>query len=621
MKKIVFILFVVLAAKTNAQYAKVYPSNWWTGMNNPKLQILLHAGFDIADETIQISYPGITVDKITPLENRHYVAVDLTIAPHTQPGVMQIACKKKKKVNNIPFELMQRNTQNGKTRVQGVSAKDLVYLIMPDRFANGDTGNDVVKGMRDSIANRSNMYARHGGDLKGIRDHLNYFNEWGVTALWLTPVIENNMPLTDEGVTKRSTYHGYAFTDHYNVDARFGGNKAYKELIEGMHSKGLKIIQDAVYNHVGASHWFILDLPMRNWLNQWPVYTQTSYKDQPLLDPYGSAADKKLSNDGWFTPFMPDLNQRNPYVANFLIQHAIWSTEYFGIDGWRVDTYFYSDPDFLNRINDALLAEFPTLTLFGEAWVHSVTNSAYFCRNNMDVAFKHNLQGVTDFPLYYAFTDGANQPFGWTESVNKLYTTLAQDILYKDPYRNAIFLDNHDLDRIFSVTGEDIDKMKTVVTWLLTLRGIPQLYYGTEILMKNFKNPSDAKVREDFPGGWKEDTANKFTAAGRTDKENAFFDFVKKLALFRKTSSALTTGKLMQFVPADGVYVYFRYNDRQTIAVVSNTSATPKNIASARFAERTAGFSFAKNIITGDIIQAETFSIPANTTWVLELGD
>ena len=589
MKKIVFILFVVLAAKTNAQYAKVYPSNWWTGMNNPKLQILLHAGFDIADETIQISYPGITVDKITPLENRHYVAVDLTIAPHTQPGVMQIACKKKKKVNNIPFELMQRNTQNGKTRVQGVSAKDLVYLIMPDRFANGDTGNDVVKGMRDSIANRSNMYARHGGDLKGIRDHLNYFNEWGVTALWLTPVIENNMPLTDEGVTKRSTYHGYAFTDHYNVDARFGGNKAYKELIEGMHSKGLKIIQDAVYNHVGASHWFILDLPMRNWLNQWPVYTQTSYKDQPLPDPYGSAADKKLSNDGWFTPFMPDLNQRNPYVANFLIQHAIWSTEYFGIDGWRVDTYFYSDPDFLNRINDALLAEFPTLTLFGEAWVHSVTNSAYFCRNNMDVAFKHNLQGVTDFPLYYAFTDGANQPFGWTESVNKLYTTLAQDILYKDPYRNAIFLDNHDLDRIYSVTGEDINKMKTVVTWLLTLRGIPQLYYGTEILMKNFKNPSDAKVREDFPGGWKEDTTNKFTAAGRTDKENAFFDFVKKLALFRKSSSALTTGKLMQFVPADGVYVYFRYNDRQTIAVVSNTSATPKNIASARFAERTAG--------------------------------
>jgi glycosidase len=620
MKKIVFILFIVLAAKANAQYAKVYPSNWWTGMNNPKLQLLLHAGFDIADENIQIRYPGVTVDKITPFSNKHYTAIDLTISPQAKPGTIYIECKKNKKVNRIPFELMQRNGQNGKTRVQGISAKDLVYLIMPDRFANGDTGNDVVKGMRDSISNRDNMYARHGGDLKGIRNHLDYFNEWGVTALWLTPVIENDMPLTDEGGTKRSTYHGYAFTDHYNVDARLGGNRAYKELIEAMHSKGLKIIQDAVYNHVGASHWFIRDLPVHDWLNEWPAYTQTSYKDQPLLDPYGSAADKKLSNDGWFTSFMPDLNQRNPFVANFLIQHAIWSTEYFGIDGWRVDTYFYSDPAFLNRVNDALRSEFPTLTLFGEAWVHTVTNSAYFCRNNMDVAFKHNLQGVTDFPLHFAFIDGVNQPFGWTEGVSKLYTTLAQDILYKDPYRNAIFLDNHDLDRIYSVTGEDMGKMKTVVTWLLTLRGIPQLYYGTEILMKNFKNPSDAKVREDFPGGWQEDATNKFTAAGRTDKENAFFDFVKKLALFRKHSSALTTGKLMQFVPENGVYVYFRYSEQQTVAVVSNTSKEARTVTSARFAERTNGFSYARNIITDDIIQSEIFSIPANTTWVLELG-
>lgn len=619
MKKTAFIFFLLLAAKINAQHAKVYPSNWWTGMNNPKLQLLLHAKFDIADETIQISYPGVRVDKITPFPNKHYTAIDLTITPEAKPGTMFIECGKNKKLSRIPFELMQRHAQNGKTRVQGVSAADLVYLIMPDRFVNGDSSNDVVSGMRDTISDRNNMYARHGGDLKGIRDHLDYFNDLGVTALWLTPVIENDMPVTEEGGTRRSAYHGYAFTDHYHADARLGGNKAYKELIEAMHSKGLKIIQDAVYNHVGASHWFILDLPMRDWLNEWPVYTQTSYKDQPLLDPHGSAADRKLSNDGWFTSFMPDLNQRNPYVANFLVQHAIWSTEYFGIDGWRVDTYFYSDPAFLNRINDALIAEFPSLTLFGEAWVHTVTSSAYFCRNNMDVSFKHNLQGVTDFPLHFAFIDGVNQAFGWTEGVSRLYSTLAQDILYKDPTRNAIFLDNHDLDRIYSVTGEDLGKMKTLVTWLLTLRGIPQLYYGTEILMKNFKDPSDAKVREDFPGGWPQDTSNKFTASGRTDQENAFFDFVKKLAHFRKSSSALTTGKLMQFVPADGVYVYFRYNEQQTIAVVSNTSKEAKTVASARFAERTGGFSYAKNVITGDTIASEIFSIPAGTTWVLEL--
>lgn len=587
-------------------------------MKNSKLQLLIHNTADITD-SIAVTYPGIIVDKITILENKHYATVDLTIAPDAEPGTLQIQFIKKKKVKHIPFELFEKNKENGKTRVQGVRSEDFIYLIMPDRFSNGDTTNDRIKGMRDEVCERSNMYARHGGDLKGIQNNLDYFTELGVTSLWLTPVIENDMPLTDEGGTKRSTYHGYAFTDHYNVDRRFGSNKAYKELIDAMHNKGLKIIQDAVYNHVGASHWFAIDPPMRDWFNQWSTYTQTSYKDQPMVDPYASALDKKLSNEGWFTAFMPDLNQRNSVVANFLIQHAIWCTEFFGIDGWRVDTYFYSNPEFLNRINNALLAEFPTVTVFGEAWVSSVTNSAYFCENNIDVPFKHNLQGVTDFPLHFAFLDGVNQPFGWAEGVNKVYATLAQDVLYKNPYRNEIFLDNHDLDRIYSVVGEDDNKLKMALTWLLTLRGIPQLYYGTEILMKNFKNPSDAKVREDFPGGWKDDAINKFSPLGRTDKENEIFNYVKKLANYRKQSSALTTGKLMQFVPADGVYVYFRYDDKQTIAVISNTNKEPKNIDAARFEERIAGFQSAKNVVTGDEIHSMNFSVPANTVWVLEL--
>lgn len=587
-------------------------------MKNPKLQLLLHNNTDITD-SISINYPGVAVDKISILENKHYATIDITIAPDAKPGIMDIQFKKKKKIIRIPFELLEKSKDNGKTRVRGVRSEDLIYLIMPDRFSNGDTANDRVKGMRDEVCDRSNMYARHGGDLKGIQNHLDYFTALGVTSLWLTPVIENDMPLTDEGGTKRSTYHGYAFTDHYNIDKRFGGNKAYKELVDAMHGKGLKIIQDAVYNHVGASHWFALDPPMYNWFNQWPSYTQTSYKDQPLLDPYASAADKKLSNDGWFTAFMPDLNQRNPIVANFLIQHAIWCTELFGVDGWRVDTYFYSDPEFLNRMNDALLAEFPALTVFGEAWVQTVTNSAYFCQNNIEVPFKHNLQGVTDFPLHFSMIDGVNQAFGWADGVNKLYMTLGQDILYKNPWRNEIFLDNHDLDRIYSVVGEDDSKLKMVLAWLLTLRGIPQLYYGTEILMRNFKDPSDAKVREDFPGGWKEDAVNKFTASGRTDKENEIFNYVKTLANYRRHSSALTTGKLMQFVPADGVYVYFRYDDRQTVAVISNTNKETKTVDATRFEERIAGFNSAKNIITGEEIRSEQLSVPANTTWVLEL--
>lgn len=609
-------IFIYLGAKS--QYAHVYPSNWWTGMQNPELQLLVHAGFDITD-SVQINYKGITVERITRLENNHYLAIDLHISPDTRPGTVHITFIKKNKVNHVPFSLYAKDSEDGVSRIRGVNSKDFIYLIMPDRFANGDASNDVVKGMRDEVADRSNMYARHGGDLKGIEDHLDYFTDLGVTSLWLTPVLENDMPLTNEGCTKRAAYHGYAFTDHYNVDARLGGNKAYSQLIERIHAKGLKIIQDAVYNHVGASHWFALDPPMHNWFHQWDTYTQTSYKDQPMLDPYASEADRKISNEGWFTPFMPDLNQSNPYVANFLIQHAIWCTEYFGIDGWRVDTYFYSEPGFLNRINDALLAEFPSLTVFGEAWVGSVTNSAYFCRNNIEAPFKHNLMGVTDFPLHFAMIDGVNQKFGWSEGVSKVYSTLAQDILYKDPFRNEIFLDNHDLDRIYSVLGEDVNKMKTALIWLLTLRGIPQLYYGTEILMKNFKNPSDAMVREDFPGGWRGDAQNKFTAAGRSNQENEFFDFIKKLAHYRLHSSALSTGRLMQFLPIDGVYVYFRYDDKQTVAIVSNTNNTPKVVEASRFEERTAGFKSARNVMTGEYIMSEQFSVPANTTWVLEL--
>jgi glycosidase len=435
----------------------------------------------------------------------------------------------------------------------------------------------------------------------------------------MTPVVENDMSRTMEGGTSRSTYHGYAFTDQYQVDRRLGGNAAYIRLINAAHARGLKIIQDAVYNHVGKDHWFIRDLPMKDWVNQWTAYTNTSYRDEPLLDPYAAEIDRKTAVDGWFTPFMPDLNQRNPYVANFLIQYAIWATEEFGIDGWRIDTYFYSDGAFLNKINDALQKEFPTITMFGETLVHSKISSAYFTSNNFKVPFQYNCPGVIDAPLTYAMLDGLNEAFGWSEGVNKVYSTLAGDFVYKDPMRNCTFLDNHDFDRFYSVVGEDFAKFKMGINWLLTLRGIPQLYYGTEILMKNFKNPTDAEVRKDFPGGWHGDIVNKFLASGRTQQEQEAWTYIATLANFRKHSPALTSGKLMQYLPQNGLYVYFRYTSQQTVMVISNTAKQPILVDWKRFAERTAGFTAMRNVITGATKSFENFAIDAGDSFVFEL--
>lgn len=610
---------VLMVFCLKAQQVDVYPVNWWTGMKNPDLQLLIHSDTDIDAQRVWTNNRAVKVRRVTTLENKHYLAVDLTIHSSAKPGTFNLYINGKGRTDTLVYNLLARDPGNGKTRIRGVTAKDFIYLIMPDRFANGDPTNDRFSWMRDKVADRNNEFARHGGDLKGIEEHLDYFESLGVTALWLTPVIENDMPLTDEGGSKRSTYHGYAFTDHYKVDPRLGGNEAYLRLIKSMQKRGLKIIQDAVYNHVGEAHWFARDIPSHEWFNRWPVYTQTSYKDQPLMDPYASEYDRRRSVQGWFTKFMPDLNQKNPFVANFLIQHAVWSTEYFGIDGWRVDTYFYSDPDFLNQLNRALLDEFPALTVFGEAWVYTVPNSAFFCENNMDVSFRHNLQGVTDFALNSAFIDGVNQSTGWTEGLNRIYGTLAQDFLYKNPMRNEIFLDNHDLNRIYSVVGEDTAKLKVVLTWLLTQRGIPQLYYGTEVLMKNFKDPTDAKVREDFPGGWKEDEVNCFAASGRSAKQNAIFDFISKLAHFRKSSPALGEGKLMQFLPENNSFVYFRYTTDQTILIATNTGSEPITLDMSRFSERISGYRRMRNVINREELALDSLTLGPMDARVYEL--
>lgn len=577
-----------------------------------KVQVMIHGdAIANAGKGYSISYPGVKIEKVNKVENANYIFLDLSIAPATKPGVVIIKVNRLNSSFNIPFELKPRRQGNGTSFAQGVTSKDFMYLIMPDRFSNGDENNDRVPGMRDQSLRRDTVFNRHGGDLKGIQNHLDYLQTLGVTALWLNPVIENDM---DD-----RTEHGYAFTDHYKIDRRLGGEKAYQELIDAMHKKGMKMIQDAVYNHVGIRHVTVEDQPMKDWLHQWPEYTNTTYKDQVAFDPYASTSDKKRMVDGWFTKQMPDLNQSNPYVANFLIQHALWTVEEFGIDGWRIDTYAYNDLPFMNRCNQALMDEYPKLTLFGETWFHGVPNQSYFVQNNFSIPFRSNLQAATDFQALWGISDALTKDFGWTDGVNKLYTILAQDYVYKDPMRNVLFLDNHDMNRFFSVVNEDVEKYKTAINWLLTCRGIPQTYYGDEIAVTGTTSPNDGYVRLDFPGGWKGDAQNKFTKEGRNTKENEIWDHMAILANYRKQSSAITTGKMMQFVPEDGVYVYFRYDNKQTMMVVMNTAKENKNIALKRFEERTKGFSKMKNIVTGAVSDLKDFNLDSYKSSVFEL--
>jgi glycosidase len=484
---------------------------------------------------------------------------------------------------------------------------------MPDRFSNGDPSNDRIEDLRDQSLNRDSVYHRHGGDFQGIINHLDYLQDLGVTTLWMTPVIENDMP--------NRTEHGYAFTNHYAIEKRFGGANMYKKLSNELHKRGMKLIQDAVYNHVGIYHNTFIDQPTKDWYHQWPSFTQTSYKDQPLFDIYGSKKDYKKTADGWFTKEMPDLNQSNPYVANFLIQHALWSVEEFGVDGWRIDTYIYNDLNFMNKCNDALVKEYPKMTMFGETWVHGVPAQAYFAKNNVQTPFKSNLMGVTDFQtLFYGILPAVKEKFGWTDGVNKLYTTLSFDYLYKDATLNCNFLDNHDLTRIATELGGDIAKLKMSMAWLLTTRGIPQIYYGTEVIMKGDKGINDGWVRLDFPGGWAGDAKNAFTNAGLSNEEKDFQNYTKLLANFRKKSSAIGTGKMMQFVPEDGVYVYFRYDAKQTVMCIMNTNDQEKEVATNRFVERMNGFKKGTDIASGvQFTSLQNIKIAAKQMLVLEL--
>lgn len=612
MRRNIFFLVLIFSVQSQFLFAqvpaieRVEPLNWWVGFKDTSLQLLIH-GHQIANKKVSLNYAGVKLVSTQKVDNPNYLFVNLQISSATKPGKFNLVFTQVGEKNiTYPYELKKRSNQT-----QGVTDKDFIYLIMPDRFANGDESNDRIAGMKDKTFNRDSIFYRHGGDLQGIINNLPYLQELGVTTLWLNPVLEN-----DE---YKTSYHGYANTENYQVDRRFGNNALYKKLVDECHKHGMKMIKDLVHNHIGDQHFLYLDPPAKNWFHQWPKYTGTTYKDQTLFDPYAASADKKLMTDGWFDRHMPDVDQQNPLVKKYITQSHIWWVEYAGLDGFRLDTYAYNDKVFMAEWAKAITTEFPKFTFFGETWVNGTANQVFFTQGNtVNQHFDTGLQGVTDFQTYFAINETLNGKFGWTDGVNRLYTVLASDYQYKDPTRNVLFLDNHDVSRFYSEVGEDFNKYKSGIILLFSLRGIPQMYYGTEILMKNYANP-DGKVREDFPGGWAGDKTNKFTQAGRTGKENEAFNFVKKLANYRKNNAVLQTGKLMQFVPEKGIYVYFRYNNEKTVMVVMNTNEQAEELVTARFEERIGKYKTGVNIVTDEKLPLHKLQLAAKTTYIFEL--
>ena len=591
------------AARPTPAAVRVDPTYWFVGMKNPRLQLLVHAPGVAASQVSLAAYPGVTLEGFQKLESANYLIINLTVSPQAQPGQLKLQFKGNQSFTQT-YELRPRNQDPART--QGLTQADFIYMLMPDRFANGDPKNDVVKGTRVSRVARDSMYARHGGDLRGIQNHFDYFRQLGVTAIWPTPLVENDMP--------KASYHGYAVTDCYKIDPRFGTNAEYGQFVRAAHADGLKVVQDIVLNHWGTNNYLYLDQPAADWFHHFPTFTRSNYNAYALNDPHGSALDRQLENDGWFDTTMADVNQHNPLVATYLTQNFLWWVESTGLDAYRIDTYPYSDPQFLMDWGKALAEEFPKLTLYGEAWESTPSEQAFFAQNIFPPVngFKSNLPGVLDFITTFAIADALKGG-----DLNKIYQSLQSDWLYTDATRNVTFLDNHDMSRFYSVIGEDFAKYKMGLAWLLTLRGVPQIYYGTEVLMKNFSDP-DGKVREDFPGGWPGDKLNYFRA--RPGQAGAAFDYVSKLANYRKAHPVLSSGKLMQFIPQDGIYTYFRYTEADCVMVIANNTDQEKTVDGTRFAERTSGFASGLEVVSGvGVANLQSLTVPARTVWVVEL--
>ncbi len=589
---------------------RVDPPFWWVGMNSSQLQLMVH-GENISQAKALIDYEGVKIERTILVESPNYVFLDLVIDNNALAGNFDIKfIKGKKTVATFNYELKIRT--KAPESYTGFDNSDNIYLMMPDRFANGNPDNDDMPGMLEK-ADRNNPNGRHGGDIQGIESKLDYLKDLGVTAIWINPLLENNMPAY--------SYHGYAMTDLYKVDPRFGTNEDYKNLVAKAHEKGLKIIQDMVFNHLGTNYFWKDDLPTQDWYNQWSEFTRSNYRGGAVNDPNASEYDYNKMVKGWFDKTMADLNQNNPLMANYLIQNSIWWIEYLDLDGIRQDTYPYPYKDFMATWMETLLNEYPNYNVVGEVWLSYPQAVAYWLENdNNKDGFHSHLTNVFDFPLMYAITNSLNQDNGWSSGIAQLYELLSQDYVYSDPNKLVLFADNHDGDRLYSKLGEDLSKFKMAMTMLYTLRGIPQLYYGTEILMTGYEHQGHGFIREDFPGGWEDDTIDAFTSEGRTDEQNIAFNFVKHLMNWRKTNMAVQQGKLTHFIPEDGVYVYFREFEDECVMVVLNNSKDDKSVDLSRFTEITKNYSNAKSVMDRTYLdKLDSVKVKAKSPMVFEL--
>ena len=583
MKHTLILLIVFLFSWGGGQTArameikKVAPSFWWAGMKNPELQILLY-GEDLALSDVSVSGEGIYLKETVRQDNPNYLLLYLDLS-EAKAQTFQILLKHGKKKLQIPYELKSR-VRRGED-VKGFISEDVLYLIMPDRFANGNPENDVIDGMREKKVDRTDSFARHGGDIQGISNHLDYIADLGVTAIWLNPTQENDM--------ESGSYHGYAITDYYQIDRRFGSNEDFCALVEKAHERNLKVVMDMIFNHCGSENYLFKDKPSKEWFNYHSNYVQTSFKTASVMDIHASAFEKKIATDGWFTSVMPDFNQRNRHVARYLIQSSIWWIEYAGINGIRQDTHPYADFDFMSQWCKEVLDEYPYFNIVGETWLNSNVLVSYWQKDSKLAApLNSNLPTVMDFPLQALINQAFDEETGeWGGGLYKLYDYQTQDLVYANPMNLLTFLDNHDTSR-FAQTDEmakNLKRYKQAMVFLLTTRGIPQIYYGTEILMTGDKGKGDGDLRKDFPGGWQGDTRNCFAKNGRTALENEAFEFTRQLLNWRKGNQVIGKGSLKHYSIQNGVYVYQREFNGKSVVIIMNGTDDSKELDLAPYQE------------------------------------
>ncbi len=629
MKRITLIFSLLLSVMTmqaDVKVDRIEPTNWYVGMKDTSLQLMVY-GKGIRDAEVTTDYPNAVINRVERLDSPNYLFIYLNLKD-TQAGEMILTFKQGKKTNKVAYQLKEREMDGDKR--MGFTNADVLYMLMPDRFADGDQKNNDIKGMNAFRTDRSEPSLRHGGDLEGLRQHLDYFKELGVTALWFTPVLENNSP--DHGT--QSTYHGYATTDYYKVDPRFGTNEEYRRLTDEAHAKGLKIVMDMIFNHCGFEHPWLKDMPSNDWLNipqcltrdektgEVKVndnYLQTSYKLTPVLDPYASEIDMKETVDGWFVPSMPDLNQNNPHVMTYLIQNSIWWIETVGIDGIRMDTYPYADARAMSEWMERLNLEYPNFSVVGETWVTEPAYTAAWQKDSKVNPVNSNLRSVMDFSFFDKLNLAKNEETdAWWNGYNRIYNSLVYDYLYPNPSAVMAFIENHDTNR-FLENGKDTLALKQALALLLTMNRIPQLYYGTEVLMNGTKEITDGNVRKDFPGGFPGDKHNAFTAEGRTKAENAMFNWLSRILHWRQGNDVITKGKQTQFIPFNGVYVIARQHDGKSVMTVINGTSKPAVLSVARYAEIIGNAKTAKDITNGRNVNiSKDVNLRPRQTMILE---